>query len=69
MIFRNRHPGAWTFRLIFALAQITDGVVRLLSFGVLAIQFPVTVSRHHAKSAFARMKRLRDEPRPPSTAP
>lgn len=68
MIFRNRHPGAWAFRLIFALAQIADGVVRLLSLGVLATQFPVTVSRYHAKSVFTRMKRLRDESQPPSTS-
>lgn len=67
MILRNRHPGAWAFRLIFALAQIVDGVVRLLSFGVLATQFPVTVSKHHAKSAFTRMKKLRDGPQPPSS--
>lgn len=59
MIFLNRHPGAWAFRLLFALAQIADGVVRLLSFGVLATQFPITVSKYHAKSAFARMKKDR----------
>lgn len=59
MIFRNRHPSPWAFRLIFALAQIADGVVRSLSLGVLATQFPVTVSKYHAKSAFTRMKKDR----------
>lgn len=68
MIFRNRHPGAWAFRLIFALAQIADGVVRLVSFGVLATHFPVTVSKYHTKSAFTRMKKLRDGSQPPSSA-
>lgn len=57
MIERNRHPAGRSGNVLFGLAQIGDGLVRVLSFGFLHSTLALTVSRQQAKSMIQRAKR------------
>ena len=55
-IQRNKHPNGRVSNMIFGLCSITDGFVRLLSFGFLHSTCCLTYSRHQAKTFLNRRK-------------
>ena len=57
-IERNKHPAGRIGCMVFGLAQIGDGLVRVLSLGFFHSTFPSTVSRNQARSQFKRLKGL-----------
>lgn len=62
MIERNRHPTGRSGNVLFGLAELSDGAVRVLSLGFLHTRLLTTVTRWQAKSMIQRAKRLRDAP-------
>lgn len=72
MIERNRNPAGCVFMIIFAIAELVDGAIRLLSLGFLHTTLPLDVSRTAARVAIFKMKRKQyenqnsrtDRPRP-----
>ena len=49
MIFKNKHIAGKSWSFIFGLAQISDGIVRVLSLGFLSTIFPLLISRKQAE--------------------
>lgn len=62
MIERNRHPAGRSWNALFGLAQIGDGLVRVLSFGFCHSTLALTVSRQQAKTMIKRTKDRRHAP-------
>lgn len=59
MIERNLNPAGRISNMVFGLAAITDGLVRVLSLGFLHSRFTLTVARHNALRSFRRLKENR----------
>ena len=57
-IERNLHPAGRVSNIKFGLAQVADGIVRVLSLGYLHTSIPVTVSRNQARRMIAKLKEL-----------
>lgn len=55
MIERNRNPADRISNVVFGLAAISDGLVRVLSFGFLHSRFTLTVARNQARRAVDRI--------------
>jgi hypothetical protein len=51
MIERNLNAAGRLGNIVFGVAQLADGMVRVLSLGFLHTRFPVTVSRWQAYRA------------------
>lgn len=56
LIFINKNPQPYRYRLLFGLAEIVDGAVMVLSFGKLKTTLPLDVSRNAARAMLERMK-------------
>lgn len=54
MIERNKNPADKAYNILFGLASIVDGVIRVLSLGLCHTYLPLTVSRWQAKRAIKR---------------
>ena len=52
----NRNPCGWRRNMVFAIANLTDGLVRTLSFGFLFSDCSLTVSRETARLQFKKAK-------------
>lgn len=59
LFFRNKNPGGRLWRFAFALAEIFDGLVMILSLGEIKTKLPLEVARLQAKSAFTRLVKER----------
>ena len=59
MIERNRHPAGRISNMVFGLAQLADGLTRLMSMGFLHTTLTVDWARRQAKHAIARQVALR----------
>ena len=57
MIERNFHPIGRVGNVVFGLAQVGDGLVRILSLGFLHTRFALNVSRRHARICIERSRR------------
>jgi hypothetical protein len=57
MIERNRNAGGRLGTVLFGLANIVDGLVRVLSFGFLHTRLPLTLAKWQAKMGIKRLKR------------
>lgn len=57
MIKRNRNAAGRVGNIVFGLAQLIDGIVRVLSLGFLHTSAPVTVSRWQTLRAHQRIKK------------
>ena len=57
MIQRNRNAAGRWGNMVFGLAQLADGVVRVLSLGFLHTRLPVNVSRWQALRSFQLAKK------------
>jgi hypothetical protein len=49
MIERNKHHAGRIGNILFGVASILDGLVRVLSFGFLHTRFPIELSKAQAK--------------------
>lgn len=56
-MFLNKNPAGKVFNIVFGLAEILDGLVRLFSFGFLATTLTLNWSRYGAKRSIEIMKR------------
>jgi hypothetical protein len=56
IIQRNRHASGRLGNMLFGVAQIADGIVRLLSLGFLHTRVPLELSRLQAKRVIERMR-------------
>ena len=65
IIHRNKSPG-FGWRLLFAVAQLGDALVRLLSLGALCTRGPLIVSRLQMQAQFRRLKRAAVPGEPPA---
>lgn len=59
MIFRNKNPAGKHWNFLLGIAEIFDGLVRIISLGYLSTSAPLKVSRSQALVAINQMKRLR----------
>lgn len=57
MIERNLNPAGRLWNLIFGLAQIADGCVRVLSLGFLHTRLSLIVSREQSHRAIQNLKK------------
>jgi len=57
MIERNRNPAGCLSNIVFGVASLLDGLVRVVSLGWLHTRLPVNVSRWQAKSHIKALKR------------
>lgn len=49
MIERNKHPAGRLGNMLFGVATLCDGLVRLMSLGFLHTTLPLAVSRRQVK--------------------
>lgn len=56
MIERNRHPAGRSSNVLYGLASLLDGLVRVVSLGWLHTRFPLAVSRWQAKTHIKALK-------------
>jgi len=59
MIQRNRNAAGRWGNMVFGLAQLADGVVRVLSLGFLHTRLPLNVSRWQALRSFQLLAKKR----------
>ena len=57
MIQRDLNPAGRLWNLIFGLAQIADGIIRVVSLGFLHTRFCLTVSREQSRRAIQNLKK------------
>ena len=57
MIERNRNPAGRLSNVVFGLASLLDGLVRVVSLGWLHTDLPLSVSRWQVKSHIKALKR------------
>lgn len=58
-IERNRNPTGRIANVVFGLATLGDGLVRVLSFGFLHTCWPLNVAAYQSKQYFAALKAAR----------
>ena len=56
MVYRNRNPAGLRMCLLYGLAELIDGVVRVLSLGFLATTLPMDASKLMAKRGLAKLR-------------
>lgn len=59
MIQRNLHPAGRIHCIVFGLAQVLDGVVRIASGGFFHTTAPLAVTREQARRHIQNLKRAR----------
>ncbi len=59
--FRNKNLSGKVFNMVFGLAEILDGLVRILSLGFLATSLPVTCSGLGVKSHLKKLKKIQEQ--------
>jgi len=59
MIFRNKNPCGRRWIILLGLAEVVDGIVRILSFGHYSTRLPLIVSRNEAKYSIENMDKIR----------
>jgi hypothetical protein len=59
VIQRNRNPAGRLWNITFGLAQLLDGLVRVLSLGQLHTTATLDVARQQALAHFRRLRRSR----------
>lgn len=57
ILYRNRNPAGVRMRLLYGLAELVDGIVRVLSLGFLATTLPMAASKIMARQANTRLRR------------
>lgn len=63
MLFINKSRWKFKHKMLFGLAQLSDGLIRLITLGFVCTTFPSTVSRNCTKAMIEETykKRVRDE--------
>lgn len=56
MIERNKRAAGRLSNMLFGVANILDGIVRIGSLGFLRTRFPITVAKNQALNSFKKMK-------------
>jgi hypothetical protein len=59
MIERNRNPIGRLGNIVFGLATLADGLIRVISLGYLHTRFPVNLSKSQTKRYLMRIKAAR----------
>ncbi len=58
LIHLNRNPAGLLANIIFGIAEIADGLLRLFSLGTVCSRLPLEVSRVSTARQFAKMRKL-----------
>lgn len=58
MIERNKSGNGFMGNLVFGVAQLVDGLVRVLSLGALYTRLPLEVSKYQAKRRGLALRRM-----------
>ena len=58
LLHRNRNPAGLFVNIIFGIAEIADGLLRLASLGTVCSRLPLEVSRISTARQFAKMRKL-----------
>lgn len=66
ILYRNRNPAGVRMRILFGLAELTDGIVRVLSLGFLATTLPMAASKLMAKQSITRLRRKAQDNQEPN---
>lgn len=61
MLFFNKNPAGKFWNVLFGLAQIVDGTVRVLTFGYVATTLPLVTSRKQAETTIKKLKKARNK--------
>lgn len=59
MIHLNKHPAGRGWNVLFGLAVLIDGIVRILSLGYLHTTLSLIVTREQTRVLIKRMKRMK----------
>lgn len=62
ILYRNHNPAGRLLCILFGLAQLVDGIVRVLSLGFFATTLPKDASKLMAKQSINRLKLRRKAP-------
>ena len=62
MIHLNKHPAGKAFNVLFGLASVVDGLIRVLSAGFLFSSATLWVSRVQSKHLLNKMKSKYQQP-------
>lgn len=57
LIELNRNPSGRISNIVFGLASVIDGFIRIISFGYLHTRLPITVSKYQAKYSIQKSNR------------
>lgn len=60
LVFINKHPAGRHWNFLFGLACIADGIIVVLSLGLLSGGFQLLVTRNQSKSMIEKQKAQRD---------
>ena len=61
MLFFNKNPAGKFWNALFGIAQIVDGIVRVLTFGYVATTLPLVTSRKQAETTIKKLKKARNK--------
>lgn len=59
MIERNKHPSGRLSNMLFGLAEVVDGLVRVVSFGFAHTRLTLIVSKWQTKKHIESLKKSR----------
>lgn len=59
MIYVNKNPSGKLWNFIMGVAELADGVVRVVTLGFLCTKFPLIASRKQADAMFRNVKKAR----------
>lgn len=57
MLYRNKNPAGLLGNMLYGLAQITDGIVRIITFGTVATKLPLIVTRRQTQNHLKQLKK------------
>lgn len=61
MFFLNKHPAGKPWNALFGLAEVCDGLIRVLTFGFVATTLTLLVSRKQAECMIKKLKANRNK--------
>lgn len=59
MIYVNKNPSGKFWNFVLGAAELADGIVRVVTLGILCTKLPVVASRKQADAMFRNVKKAR----------
>lgn len=56
MFFLNKHPAGKLWNFLFGIAELCDGLVRMMTLGFVATSLPLLASRKQTECMFKKLK-------------